>query len=135
MRRADDGARPARTKPSARSSRPRPKPGSQETTATLASDAVTGTDPIGMPSIGRAVRDLGAAFTQVGAVTREGTELAAELLKIARGSSSVTPEPRDWRFQGPARSRKPLYPRGAPSDFSGGGWAGGGPPAVSPPAH
>src|SRR4051794_41784921 len=115
MRRADDGAQPARTKPSARSSRPRPKPGSQETTATLASDAVTGTDPIGMPSIGRAVRDLGAAFTQVGAVTREGTELAAELLKIARGSSSVTPEPRDWRCDGPAGGPTPIDPRRPPA--------------------
>src|SRR4051812_39992337 len=119
MRRADDGAQPARTKPSARYSRPRPKPGSQETTATLASDAVTGTDPIGMPSIGRAVRDLGAAFTQVGAVTREGTELAAELLKIARGSSSVTPEPRDWRFKDPAWSSNPLYRRLAQSYLAG----------------
>jgi len=85
----------------------------------LASDAVTGTDPIGMPSIGRAVRDLGAAFTQVGAVTREGTELAAELLKIARGSSSVTPEPRDWRFKDPAWSSNPLYRRLAQSYLAG----------------
>src|SRR4051794_41639827 len=114
MRRADDGAQPARTKPSARSSRPRPKPGSQETTATLASDAVTGTDPIGMPSIGRAVRDLGAAFTQVGAVTRVGTELAAELLKIARGSSSVTPEPRDWRVSETGPVPQTLFPPAPP---------------------
>ncbi len=80
-------------------------------TVAAAADAVGGTDPVGMPSLTGALGDLGAAFTQFGTLNRKGRKLAVELVKIARGSGSVVPDPKDWRFKDAAWTDNPIYRR------------------------
>src|SRR4051794_7274197 len=47
-------------------------------------------------------------------LSRRGTQLAVEGVKVLAGRSSVAPEPRDWRFQDPAWKDNPVYRRGGP---------------------
>ncbi len=64
-----------------------------------------------MPVLGEAVSDLGEAFAQMGTVSGKGRTLTRQLVRILAGSSDVTPDPKDWRFQDPAWSEHPVYRR------------------------
>ncbi len=99
------------------SSSPRTRAGQADadSTSELAAEALSGTDPVGRPVLGDAVGSLGAAFTQVGTVARNGRRLTGEFIQIALGSSGVTPEAKDWRFKDPTWSDHPLYRRVAQS--------------------
>jgi polyhydroxyalkanoate synthase len=88
-------------------------------TTTAAADAVGGTDPVGSPSLPKAVGDLGAAFTQLGPLGRRGRSFAAEMVRIARGSSATSPDPKDWRFKDPTWSDNALYRRACQTYLAG----------------
>ncbi len=86
-------------------------PEPENPTTAVAADAVAGTEPVGMPVLGEAVSDLGEAFAQMGTVSGKGRTLTRQLVRILAGSSDVTPDPKDWRFQDPAWSEHPVYRR------------------------
>ena len=86
-------------------------PEPENPTTAVAADAVAGTEPVGMPVLGEAVSDLGEAFAQMGTVSGKGRTLTRQLVRILAGSSDVTPDAKDWRFQDPAWSEHPVYRR------------------------
>ncbi len=88
----------------------------------VSADAVPGTEPAGRPVVAEAVSDLGAAFTRV-AVLGKGRKLTGELGRIIAGSSTITPDPKDWRFKDPAWSDNPVYRRVGQSYLAGCGFA------------
>ncbi|HEU5266323.1 MAG TPA: alpha/beta fold hydrolase [Jatrophihabitans sp.] len=85
----------------------------------VVADALTGTEPIGMPVIGEGIGDLGAAFTELGTVARKGRKLTGQLARIAVGASDVKPDPKDWRFKDPTWSEHPVYRRMSQSYLAG----------------
>ena len=104
-------ARPAAARP--------PETDADEVVADTAADGVMGTDPVAAPSLLDAVREVGGVFTQVGALNRSGRKLALELGRIARGTTSITPDKKDWRFTDPAWSDSPIYRRVGQSYLAG----------------
>ena len=82
-------------------------------------DSVVGTDFLEIPSILSAAREVGAVFTQVGAVTRAGKNLGVELTRVARGTTSITPDPKDWRFRDAVWSDSAVYKRVGQSYLAG----------------
>jgi polyhydroxyalkanoate synthase len=84
-------------------------------TTAAAEQAVSGTDPVGVPSLTGTLADTAAVFSQFRALNREGGALAAELAHILLGSSEITPDRKDWRFTDPAWSENPVYRRVAQS--------------------
>jgi poly[(R)-3-hydroxyalkanoate] polymerase subunit PhaC len=86
-------------------------PEPQDPTTRVAADAVAGTDPVGMPVLGEAMSDLGAAFTHVATVRGKGRKLAGQLGHVLVGSSDIKPDPKDWRFKDPAWSEHAIYRR------------------------
>ena len=88
----------------------------------LAAGAVAGTDPVAMPSLLGAIREVGTVLTHTGALGRSGRKLAGELGRIALGTSRVAPEPKDWRFQDPTWRDSPLYRRLGQSYLAGCGF-------------
>ena len=71
-------------------------------TTAAAEQAVSGTDPVGVPSLTGTLADTAAVFSQFRALNREGGALAAELAHILLGNSEITPDRKDWRFTDPA---------------------------------
>jgi len=82
-------------------------------------DSVAGTEPIGIPSLLGAMREVAAVFAQVGAVRRSGRNLAGNLTHIARGAAPLTPDKKDWRFADAAWSENPLFRRVGQSYLAG----------------
>jgi len=108
----DNTARRGRSAGNSRAPYPDAGPAAEPESATqAAADAVSGTDPVGMPVLGKGLRDLGAAFTEMGTVTRKGRTLIRQLARIATGSSDIAPHPKDWRFKDPTWSDHPIYRR------------------------
>ena len=81
----------------------------------IAEEAISGTDPVGVPSLAGTLADTAAVFGQFRALNREGRQLATELAHILTGSSEITPDRKDWRFADPAWSENPVYRRVAQS--------------------
>ena len=69
--------------------------------AESAADAVAAGDPTGIPSAAGMLDGVASAMLQGSAVTRAGIGVAAELARIAMGTSEVTPARGDWRFKDP----------------------------------
>jgi polyhydroxyalkanoate synthase len=88
--------------------------GSVVTTSERA-EAVADTNPAVTASPLSAAREVGAVFTQAGVLGRERRRLAVKFARIARGSTSITPDSKEWRFQDPAWSEHPVYRRLAQS--------------------
>ena len=115
-----EGASPPR-KATARSSRAsaarirlaeaQPPAEPENPTTTGAADAVIGTDPVGIPSFTEAAGDLAGALASGAAMNRMGRKLAFESLRILLGSTSVTPDKKDWRFTDPTWTENPFYRR------------------------
>lgn len=82
-----------------------------EVVADIGAAGVNGTDAVSPPSLYEAVREVGGVLTQVGALNRSGRKLALELGRVALGTTSITPDKKDWRFTDPAWSDSPLYRR------------------------
>ena len=91
----------------------------QDATTAVAEDGISGTDPVGLPSLAGTLADTAAVFGQLGPLHREGRALAAELARILGGSSQLTPGGKDWRFADPAWSENPVYRRVAQSYLAG----------------
>ena len=79
----------------------------------------TGTDPVGMPSLAGTLAGTAAVVGRLGALSREGLALAAELARIVGGGSEITPDRKDWRFADPAWSQNPAYRRVAQGYLAG----------------
>jgi polyhydroxyalkanoate synthase len=79
--------------------------------AERAARSVAGVEPVAIPSKGDVLTTLVGTLGQGQAVARETGVLARELLRIARGSSTVQADPKDWRFAEPAWRENPLYKR------------------------
>jgi polyhydroxyalkanoate synthase len=82
-------------------------------------ESVAGTEPIGVPSLIGAVREVGAVFAQAGALSRSGRKLAGELAQIARGETPMTFDRKDWRFTDPAWTDNPIFRRVGQSYLAG----------------
>jgi polyhydroxyalkanoate synthase subunit PhaC len=91
----------------------------RDATTVVAEDGISGTDPVGLPSLAGTLADTAAVFGQLGPLRREGRALAAELARILTGSSQLTPGGKDWRFADPTWSENPVYRRVAQSYLAG----------------
>jgi polyhydroxyalkanoate synthase len=69
------------------------------------------TEPVATPSATAILSAAAGTVTQGRAVVREAGYLARELLRIAKGSSSVAAAKSDWRFADPTWQENPLYRR------------------------
>jgi polyhydroxyalkanoate synthase len=85
----------------------------------VAVGAVAGTDPVAIPSLVEAVREVGGVFSRLGNVGRSGGGLALELGRVVLGRSDLAPDKKDWRFKDPAWSDSALYRRLAQSYLAG----------------
>ena len=74
-------------------------------------DSAAWTEPVATPSATAILAAAAATVTQGRVVVREAGYLARELLRIAKGSSSVAPAKSDWRFADPTWQENPLYRR------------------------
>ena len=79
--------------------------------AESAADAVAAGDPTGIPSAAGMLDGVASAMLQGSSVTRAGIGVAAELARIAMGTSEVTPARGDWRFKDPTWNDNPVYKR------------------------
>jgi polyhydroxyalkanoate synthase subunit PhaC len=80
--------------------------------ATLrAADSVAWTEPVATPSATAILSAAAGTVTQGRVVARETGHLARELLRIAKGSSSVAAPKGDWRFADPTWHENPIYRR------------------------
>jgi polyhydroxyalkanoate synthase len=69
------------------------------------------TEPVATPSATAILVAAAGTVTQGRVVVREAGYLARELLRIAKGSSSVAAAKSDWRFADPTWQENPLYRR------------------------
>ncbi len=77
---------------------------------TLLAEAALGTTRLLRPDAST-LRFLGALAARPGPTLHRGRELAGELVRIARGTSTVAPEKRDRRFADPAWTANPVLRR------------------------
>jgi polyhydroxyalkanoate synthase subunit PhaC len=79
--------------------------------AERAARSVGGAEPVAIPTKGDVLSTLVSTLGQGQAVARETGVFARELLRIARGRSSVQADAKDWRFAEPAWRENPVYKR------------------------
>ena len=80
-------------------------------TALRGAESAAWTEPVAVPTAAAILATVASTVTQGRAVAREGAELARELLRVAKGSSSVAPVKGDWRFADPTWKENPVYRR------------------------
>jgi polyhydroxyalkanoate synthase subunit PhaC len=76
-----------------------------------AADSAAWTEPVATPSATAVLSAAAGTVTQGRVVAREASRLARELLRIAKGSSSVAAAKGDWRFADPTWNENPIYRR------------------------
>ena len=80
-------------------------------TALRGAESAAWTEPVALPSASGILSTVAATFTQGRVVVREGGQLARELLRVAKGSSSAAPAKGDWRFADSTWNENPAYRR------------------------
>ena len=78
-------------------------------------ESISGAEDIPVPRLERLANVLTHLAALGGSAISATPGLTAELLKIWAGTSSVEPQPGDWRFRNPAWGSNPLYRRVAQS--------------------